>query len=97
MTEIVSADKSRKAMANHKSSEKRARQTIKRTDRNRKTRSAIRTATKAALTASTEDQSKKLSDAFSRIQKAKTVLHRNAIKRKMARLSKAISRKAKQA
>ncbi|PIR22319.1 MAG: 30S ribosomal protein S20 [Deltaproteobacteria bacterium CG11_big_fil_rev_8_21_14_0_20_45_16] len=78
-------------MANHKSAEKRARQSIKRTTRNRVTRSAVKTATKTALNASGAEKEQALRNAFSTIQKAKSVLHRNTIKRKMARLAKALS------
>ncbi len=38
-------------MANHKSAKKRARQTIKRTERNRHTRSRVKSAVKSARTA----------------------------------------------
>lgn len=81
-------------MANHKSAEKRARQIEKITERNRATRSRVRTAVRLAREAKPEEQSKKLNEAFSQIQKAKSVLHKNTIARKMSRLAKSLSKKS---
>ena len=88
-----------RAMANHKSAAKRARQSIKRKDRNYEVRSKIRNAEKAVRQAAEkkEDASKVLSQAFKVIQKARGVLHQNSIKRKMARLSKVASQSVKKA
>lgn len=82
-------------MATHKSAEKRARQSVKRAARNRKVRSRVRTAVKAVLEADANQVQKSLSEAFSTIQKARGVFHRNTVRRKMARLAKAVAKKAK--
>ncbi|TVQ81061.1 MAG: 30S ribosomal protein S20 [Bradymonadales bacterium] len=85
-------------MANHRSAEKRARQNLVRSERNRKLRAKLRTAVKSALLSKEESEKKlKLSEAFSKIQKARGVLHPNTVKRKMARLAKAVNRKGSQA
>lgn len=84
-------------MANHKSAEKRARQALVRKSRNNRVRSQVRTAEKAVRTQlSDQGKSKEaLQSAFSVIQKARGVLHKNTIRRKMARLSKAVAQIAK--
>lgn len=82
-------------MANHKSAEKRARQIKKRTEENQQIRGRARTKTKAALKAKPDQQTEAVREAFSAIQKAKRVFHKNAIKRKMSRLSKALKKKEK--
>lgn len=79
-------------MANHKSAEKRARQREKRTERNRSERAKIRSLSRAALDAPQSEKGAALGKAFSAIQKGKSVLHPNTMRRKMARLSKAIAR-----
>ena len=97
LTEPVCVDKSLKAMANHKSSEKRARQSVKRTERNRAVRAKVRTMTNKAADAPSDKTKEALSEAYSAIQKSRGVYHRNTVKRKMSRLAKAVARKAKQA
>jgi small subunit ribosomal protein S20 len=83
-------------MANHTSAEKRARQAIKRNARNASVKSSVHTAEKAVRGALTDPKNvgELLRSAFSTIQKARGVIHRNAVKRKMARLSKAVARAA---
>ena len=84
-------------MANHASSEKRARQTIKRSSRNASVRSAVHTAERAVRD-SVNDTAKAeaaLKTAFGVIQKARGVLHRNTVRRKMAKLAKAVASAAK--
>jgi small subunit ribosomal protein S20 len=79
-------------MANHASAAKRARQSIKRSARNNASRSRVRTAERKVLSLLTDPKkaAEALSEAFSVIQKSKSVLHRNAIKRRMSRLAKAV-------
>lgn len=80
-------------MANHKSAEKRARQTIKKTARNAGYKSRIHTAKKKVLEAKDEKTATEaLSKGFQAIQKARGILHKNTIKRKMSRLAKAAAR-----
>lgn len=80
-------------MATHKSAEKRARQSVKRRARNNQRRSQIHTAERAVKDAKTPtDAEAALKTAFSIIQKSRSVLHINAIKRKMSRLAKAAAR-----
>ncbi len=84
-------------MANHISSEKRARQAPKRTARNSAIKSSVRTAERE-VRASLSDPAKAeaaLRRAFSVIQKSRGVVSKNAIKRKMARLAKAVALKTK--
>lgn len=79
------------------SAEKRARQALKRRSRNASQKSAVHTAEKL-VRSSMKDGVKAgeaLKSAFSVIQKARGVIHRNAVRRKMARLSKAVARAAK--
>jgi len=83
-------------MANHKSSEKRARQALKRESRNSEVRSRVHNVDRK-LRASLTDAKKAaetLAEAFSVIQKSRGVLHKNAVKRKMARLAKAVAKSA---
>lgn len=80
-------------MANHKSSEKRARQTITKTARNAQTRKTVKTAERKvvdALTAKAKDAQTTLSDFTSRVMKAvsKGGLTKATASRKIARLSK---------
>lgn len=84
-------------MANHISAEKRARQAIKKRARNTSVKSSIHTAERAvrAVVATPEKATEALKNAFSVIQKSRGVIHRNAVRRKMARLSKAVARAAK--
>lgn len=88
-------------MANHKSAIKRHRQSIKRRDRNRETKSAIKDAIKKARQAADKGdagEAKKLLVAAERaISKAKTkrVLHKSNASRKISRLSAYVAKKAK--
>ena len=90
-------------MANHKSSEKRARQTITKTARNTQTRKTVKTAERklvGALTAKAKDAQTILSEFTSRVMKAvsKGALTKATASRKVARLSKrlhAITKAAK--
>ncbi|HEX2640295.1 MAG TPA: 30S ribosomal protein S20 [Pyrinomonadaceae bacterium] len=84
-------------MANHKSAEKRVRQTIKRNEINRKNRSRVRTEIKklrAALTTSDKAAStEQLTPTISMIDKAvnKGILHRNTAARYKSRLTKHVN------
>ncbi|MBN8554515.1 MAG: 30S ribosomal protein S20 [Deltaproteobacteria bacterium] len=83
-------------MANHPSAEKRARQAIKRKTRNNKVRSQVHTAERAVREAKdSKGAQEALKKAFHTIQKSRGVVHRNTIRRKMARLSKAAARVSK--
>jgi len=84
-------------MADHVSAAKRARQSLKRAERNRKVRSSVKTAIKNVHTADAKTSAAALSEAFSAIQKSRGVFHRNTVKRKMARLAKAVAKKAQKA
>lgn len=80
-------------MANHKSALKRHRQSIEIRDRNRATRSRMKTAVKAALHAvETKDANaaQTLSAAISVVAKtaSKGLLHKNTAARKISRLTK---------
>lgn len=80
-------------MANHASAKKRARQTVKRTARNRHVRTGVRTSIKrvrAALESGNADEAKKaLVDAISRIDGAvaKGIYHRKTGSRYISRLT----------
>ncbi len=85
-------------MANHKSAEKRARQTIKRNARNNYVRKSMRTQIKKVLK-SVEDEKKEealkdLQNAISSINRAtsKKVLHRNQASRKISRLTRRVNK-----
>jgi len=84
-------------MANHKSAEKRARQAIKRESRNTEVRSKVHNIERKVLASLADPKAAAaaLSEAFSVIQKSRGVLHKNAVKRRMARLSKALVRASK--
>lgn len=83
-------------MANHPSAEKRNRQRIKRTDRNRNAKSAVRTIVKkvrVALQAKDKTQAAaSLPDAIVALAKAGTkgVLHKKTASRRISRLAKAV-------
>jgi small subunit ribosomal protein S20 len=84
-------------MANHASAEKRNRQRVKSTDRNRAIKSTVRTKIKSAraATATTPagtDTKKLVTAAVSSIDKAcsKGVLHARTAARKKARLARAL-------
>lgn len=87
-------------MATHKSSAKRARQTIKKTNRNRSHESSVKTAVKK-FRAAVESKDKKevlatlLSAAQSKIAKAakRGLYHGNTASRKISRLTALIAKK----
>jgi small subunit ribosomal protein S20 len=87
-------------MANHPSAEKRNRQRVKRTLRNRAVSSSVRTLVKRVRTAiAAQDKAKAqeaLRKALSALDKAATkgVVHRKAASRTVARLSAQIHRMA---
>lgn len=80
-------------MANHRSAEKRIRQTVERTARNRTRVSRIRTFVKKVEAAIGEGNKEAASAAFAaaapELQRGvgKGVLHRNTVARKLSRLS----------
>ena len=83
-------------MANHKSAEKRHRQNLKRRERNRVAKGAIRTKIKSALAAAKEGDKesalKEAQAASSLLDKAAIhgVLHKNNAARRISRLYKQI-------
>jgi small subunit ribosomal protein S20 len=82
-------------MANHPSAEKRNRQRVKRTDRNRAVKSEVRTVIKKARTAietAPKDAKEAVKAAASAIDiaKAKGVVHKKAAARKKSRLARAL-------
>ncbi len=81
-------------MANHKSAKKRARQTPKRTERNRSTRSRVKSAVKSARSALTAGDA---GDAATALKTAEGVLRRAASKGAIPkkRASRSVSRLAK--
>ena len=85
-------------MANHPSAEKRNRQRIRRTERNRAARTALRTALKSArLALESGDQaaaSEKVSVANRALARAagKGLLHRNNASRTTSRITKALAK-----
>lgn len=86
-------------MANHKSSEKRARQTIKRSARNAQAKKFVKTVEKRLTTALTE-KSKDVETAFrdftSKIMAAVTkgVIKKQTASRKISRMAKSMSKAA---
>ncbi len=90
-------------MANIKSAKKRARQTVKKHQKNLARKSALKTAIKKVLTAITTSEDgeltkKLLRDAESKIARAKGkgVIHKNTAQRKISNLAKrfAVSQRA---
>jgi small subunit ribosomal protein S20 len=81
-------------VANHKSAKKRARQTLKRTERNRSTRSRVKSAVKSARTALAAGDAGETAAA---IKTAEGILRRAASKRAIPkkRASRSVSRLAK--
>lgn len=84
-------------MATHKSAEKRHRQSLKRRERNRNTKSTIRTTVKRALAAAKSgdkagatELARKASSLFDKAV-VHGVLHRNNARRSISRLQKAIN------
>ncbi|MGC6417835.1 MAG: 30S ribosomal protein S20 [Bradymonadia bacterium] len=88
-------------MANHKSAEKRVRQTEKRRQRNKHVLSTMRTYIKRVRVAiadgNAEDATERLKAATQALAKAasKGVIHRNQARRKISRLTKAVAGLAK--
>ena len=88
-------------MANHKSAEKRVRQTEKRRQRNKHVLSTMRTYIKrvrmAIADGNAEDATERLKAATQSLAKAasKGVIHRNQARRKISRLTKAVAGLAK--
>ena len=84
-------------MANHKSAAKRARQDIKKTEVNARTRKTVRTFEKKLRNAIATSDKEAASSLFiqytSKLDKAaaKGVVHRNTASRKTARLSKQVA------
>jgi small subunit ribosomal protein S20 len=78
-------------MANTKSAAKRARQTLKRSLRNRSAITRLRTMQKRAASADT----KQVRELISAIDKAakRGIIHRNAARRRKARLQRALTAK----
>ncbi|AIB13189.1 30S ribosomal protein S20 [Azospirillum brasilense] len=80
-------------MANHKSAEKRIRQTARRTEINRNRVSRIRTFVKKVETAISSGNKAEAAEAFKAAQPemmrgaSKGVLHKNTVSRKLSRLS----------
>jgi len=80
-------------VANHKSAEKRFRQTVRRTEVNRSRVSRIRTFTKRVESAISSGDKSAAAEAFKEAQPemmrgvTKGVMHRNTIARKLSRLS----------
>ncbi|MCP5057418.1 MAG: 30S ribosomal protein S20 [bacterium] len=87
-------------MANHKSAEKRVRQSLKRRDRNRGVRSEVRTSVKALRSAISDgnatDAKTRLRDAEKTLRKAasKGVIKRETASRNVSRLAKAVGKLA---
>ena len=83
-------------MATHKSSEKRARQDIKRNERNRQIVSTMKTSIKKLRAAIANKEIEKLDELLKASQStiAKTwkkgVIHKNNMSRKISRLTKAV-------
>lgn len=84
-------------MANHKSSEKRARQTIVRTERNRFYKTRIKNLTKAVLAAVTLNDKEKADIALKAANKnihayvSKGILTKNTAARKVGRLARLVN------
>ncbi len=84
-------------MANHKSAEKRARQALKRRDRNRAVRSEVRTSVKAvrqaveAGDASNAQARLRVAERTLRKAASKGVVKRETASRSVSRLAKAVS------
>ena len=85
-------------MANHKSAKKRARQTLKRADRNRHTRSRVRTAVKAVRSAAVEGDAGqtqaalKIAEGLLRRAASKGAIPKKRVSRHVSRLTKSLNR-----
>jgi len=90
-------------MANHKSAAKRARQTIKRTERNRFYKTRIKNMTRTLHEAVEAGDAEKAAEAFKVVNKnfhsyvSKGILKKNTAARKVSRLSKLVSNMGKAA
>lgn len=88
----------RKNMANHKSAEKRIRQTEKRTERNRYYRTRLKNITKAVREAVASKDLDKANEAFKIANKeihkfvSKGILKKNTAARKVSRLNSAVKK-----
>ncbi len=84
-------------MANHKSALKRARQTVKRTERNRFYRTRIKNMTRAVREAVEAGDATKAAEALKTVNKnfhayvSKGVLKKNTAARKVSRLAKLVN------
>lgn len=79
----------------HKSAQKRARQTVKRTEKNKLYKAKIRTAVKNVLSAKTKESAEKeLKTATAVLDKVSTkgVIHKNNAANKKARLSRHVNK-----
>ncbi len=87
-------------MANHKSAEKRVRQTEKRTERNRARKAKVKTLTKKVETAivakDKSEATSTLKAATRMLQKtaSKGTLHKNTVARRISRLTKRVNKAA---
>lgn len=90
-------------MANHKSAEKRIRQTEKRTERNRYYRTRIKNITKAVREAVANNDIAKATEAFKVANKeihsfvSKGILKKNTAARKVSRLNSIVKKLSKSA
>jgi small subunit ribosomal protein S20 len=79
----------------HKSAQKRARQTVKRTERNKFYKAKVRTAVKSLLTAKDKESAQKqLKTAVSILDKvaSKGIIHKNAAANKKSRLTRHVNK-----
>lgn len=94
---VFSIQRKDRFMPNMMSAKKRVRQTIKRTERNRVRRGAVKTAvrhvTSAVIHKKTEEAAKALPEAIRTIDKmaGKGTLHKNAAARKKSRLTRKVN------
>jgi small subunit ribosomal protein S20 len=85
-------------MANHKSAEKRYRQSLKRRSKNQAVRSTVRTAIKKTRLAISEGKATEAQTLFKAAEKAiarataKGIYHKNNSSRKISRLHKLVSK-----
>ncbi|MGA2668003.1 MAG: 30S ribosomal protein S20 [Ignavibacteria bacterium] len=79
----------------HKSAQKRARQTVKRTERNKFYKAKVRTAVKSLLTTKDKETAQKqLKTAVSILDKvaSKGIIHKNAAANKKSRLTRHVNK-----
>ncbi|MGE3770081.1 MAG: 30S ribosomal protein S20 [Bdellovibrionales bacterium] len=85
-------------MANHKSAKKRARQTIKRTARNKSRKAALRTASKKVETATdkkTATTALKTADKLVQRAAKRGILHKNTAARRQSKLARTANKAGK--